>query len=138
MKSANHHRLAAVSVALVDPQAGAFLLVKRGKPPAMGQWAFPGGRMELGESVEDAARRELLEETGLAAGALAVLDTVDVGQDPGPYFTITVMHGTGSGVPVAGDDAAEASWFTLDAVRQMDVTSSTLALVERLAAFKQV
>jgi 8-oxo-dGTP diphosphatase len=46
--------------------AGKVLLVKRGRPPAKGQWAIPGGTVNLGESLQEAAQREILEETGIA------------------------------------------------------------------------
>ena len=55
---------------------GQVLLVRRANPPDQGRWAFPGGKIELGERIEDA--RELFEETGVTAEPLTVFDAVDV------------------------------------------------------------
>jgi ADP-ribose pyrophosphatase YjhB (NUDIX family) len=67
----------AASVAIL--KAGRFLLVKRGHPPAEGLFAFPGGKLEPGETPEQAARRELFEETGLKAGDLRLWKVIDLG-----------------------------------------------------------
>ena len=73
----------AVSVALL--RGNRLLLVRRGQAPSRGFYAFPGGRVEPGEALEAAARRELAEETGLAAGALAPLVKVHVEGDSVDY-----------------------------------------------------
>ena len=65
----------AVSVALLRGER--VLLVRRGRAPAMGLFAFPGGRVEAGETLEDAVRRELREETGLEAEAIAPVSISD-------------------------------------------------------------
>ena len=63
---ASPDEIAAVSVAVT--RAGKALLVRRGRAPAKGLYAFPGGKVEPGETLEQAARRELMEETGLNVG----------------------------------------------------------------------
>jgi len=64
-----------IGVAVLRP--GAALLVRRGTPPNVGAWSLPGGAQELGETAEQAARRELMEETGLTVGALHLAGVVD-------------------------------------------------------------
>jgi len=54
-----------VGVGVVVWKADKFLLIQRGKQPRLGQWSIPGGRQELGETVQETAIREVLEETGL-------------------------------------------------------------------------
>src|SRR5690606_4494893 len=97
--------LPAVSVALRREHR--LLLVRRGRAPSLGYYAFPGGRVEAGETLEEAARRELAEETGLAAGSLSPLLRVHVEGDDMDY-DLQVFFGLHmDGEPVAADDAAE-------------------------------
>ena len=96
------------------------LLIRRGKAPRAGTWSIPGGRQELGETLMAAARREVLEETGVrAGGALSFLDVVDsLTRDPdGRVTAITTAWWTtwGSGErrrPKAASDAADARWVS--------------------------
>jgi 8-oxo-dGTP diphosphatase len=95
------------------------LLVRRANPPDAGLWGFPGGKIEFGETVKDAATRELLEETAVHAEAQDVLTTLDVlvrdtgGDVRQHYILIAVQCRWISGEPVAGDDALEARWFPI-------------------------
>ena len=66
-----------VGIGIVVIKPSAVLLVRRGRPPGMGEWSLPGGAQELGERAEEAARRELLEETGLQVGPLHLAANVD-------------------------------------------------------------
>ena len=94
------------------------LLIKRRNQPFKGQWAIPGGFVGLDEELEDAAQRELREETGLAGVELQQLHTFGkCGRDPrGRQITI-VFAGIAQKCAAkirAGDDAAEARWFGID------------------------
>jgi ADP-ribose pyrophosphatase YjhB (NUDIX family) len=124
----------AVSVALL--RAGEVLLVRRGRAPSRGLYAFPGGRIEPGETVEEAARRELIEETGLAAGDLAVLAEVAIEgeRDDCPVrYRLTVMTGTWvGGEAVAADDAEAAGWYGLDELEKLPITLSVLEIAREL------
>lgn len=95
------------------------LLVRRGKPPFQGRWALPGGFLDLGEELEDAARRELREETGLEVEHLEQIGAFGrIGRDPRGR-TITIVYGAfaPAGAEVrGGDDADEARWFSLGAL----------------------
>lgn len=95
------------------------LLIRRKKDPFAGKWALPGGFVDEGETLTDAARRELREETGIAAAELEQLYTAgDPGRDPRGW-TISVVYLARVDAdhlkPVAADDAAEVGWFSLDA-----------------------
>lgn len=123
----------AVSVAAVSGDR--VLLVRRGRAPARGLYAFPGGRVEPGESLETAARRELAEETGLLAERLARLDEMLLGGGPNDVrlYRLTVFRADRvSGRLRAGDDAAEVAWYSLEAMRGLPMTGSTLTVARRL------
>lgn len=125
--------IAAVSAACVRDDR--VLLVLRGRAPAKGLHAFPGGRVEPGETLETAMRRELREETGLEAVRWAPFREVHLGAtEPGPpVYSLTVFLVTEArGALVAGDDAAAAGWFTLDEAERLPITPSTLAVVREL------
>lgn len=88
------------------------LLIKRGNPPYQGQFALPGGFVDVGELVEDACRRELLEETGVKAGKLTLIGVYsDPKRDPrGHSVAVAFLTRIRSAVATAGDDAAAAEW----------------------------
>jgi 8-oxo-dGTP diphosphatase len=91
---------------------GRVLLVRRKFPPFQGCYALPGGFVEIGETVEDAARRELAEETGVKVGRLQLLGVYsDPGRDPRGHTCSVVFLGRAPRAEVkAGDDAAAAEW----------------------------
>jgi 8-oxo-dGTP diphosphatase len=94
------------------------LLICRKKPPHQGTWALPGGFIEMEETLEASARRELAEETGVRTGKLVQLATFgDPGRDPRGR-TISVVYlarvNASQVKPRAGDDAAEVGWFSLN------------------------
>jgi 8-oxo-dGTP diphosphatase len=94
------------------------LLIRRKKDPFAGSWALPGGFVDENERLGDAARRELVEETGLAAGDLEQLYTAgDPGRDPRGW-TVSVVYlarvDAAQLAPVAADDAEAVEWFPLD------------------------
>lgn len=102
----------AVGAVIVDG-AGRILLIQRGREPSRGRWSVPGGKVEAGESLEEATVREVLEETGLAVSIERELWTVEVPTGDGRLYEI---HGFASesvgGTLHAGDDADDARWFT--------------------------
>ena len=94
------------------------LLVRRGKPPRMGEWSIPGGAQHVGETAEACARRELLEEAGIEVGRLhlaVVVDALNQDAEGRTRFHYTIIDFAGewvSGEPIAGDDVSEARWFS--------------------------
>ncbi len=117
------------------------LLVRRANPPDAGRWGFPGGKIEQGEEIMDAAIRELSEETGVRAVADKVFTAVDAfdlddnGKLRQHFILIAVLCHWISGEPVAGDDALEARWFRLDELDKPDLALSLdVASVARYAA----
>lgn len=89
------------------------LLIKRKQAPFAGSWALPGGFVDMEESLESAASRELREETGMEGVALIQLHTFgDPGRDPRGRTISVVYFGVVSepSKPCAGDDAREAAW----------------------------
>lgn len=106
------------------------LLIRRGRPPCKGEWAFPGGFVEQGETVEHAAARELFEETGVKALSFSL---VGVFSEPGRNprgWTVTAAFKAKvdrSAIRAVGmDDAAEAAWFRLAFRREGDALHLTL------------
>ncbi|MDI6026440.1 NUDIX hydrolase [Corticibacterium sp. UT-5YL-CI-8] len=124
----------AVSVALV--RGDTVMLVRRGHAPSKGLYAFPGGRVEQGETLEEAARRELLEETGLETADLRPVREIVIDsrrEDKSFFYRLTVFTGNHiGGEPVAGDDADEASFLTMEQMQALPLTDSTLEIVIEL------
>jgi 8-oxo-dGTP diphosphatase len=107
-----------VGVLAVVMHGDSVLVVRRANPPLSGRWGFPGGVLELGETVAQGAMRELFEETGVtaqAAGPLTVIDTIDRDEEGRVRFHYTLVAVIGhwrSGEGVPGDDADEVAWLT--------------------------
>ena len=101
-----------VDCVVFDPD-GRVLLVRRGHEPFKGDYALPGGFVDIGETVEDGCRRELREETGLNVGDLRLVGVYsDPSRDPRGHTVSVVFLAelTTAQDPVAGDDAASAEW----------------------------
>ena len=109
-----------VGVGVVVLRGAEVLLVRRGAPPHRGRWSIPGGKQERGETVRDAARREIREETGVEIALVGLVDVVDgirrdeTGAAVSHYTLIDFAAEWVSGEGFVGDVAVEARCTPLD------------------------
>ncbi|MBP7063590.1 NUDIX hydrolase [Ferrovibrio sp.] len=117
------------------------LMIKRGRPPRAGIWSLPGGGQDLGETVEQGIRRELREETGVEVellGLVAVIDSVQRDAEGRVLYHYTIVDYAArwaSGEVVAGDDAADAAWFSLEELAGLHLWEETLRVIEQSRRF---
>jgi 8-oxo-dGTP diphosphatase len=109
--------------AVIKDEAGRILLIKRGHEPGKGLWSVPGGRIEPGETDEQAVIREIREETGLEVNCGSLLGAIERPGIGGTILQIRDYHAVVTGGQLAaGDDAADARWLTLQEVSELDST----------------
>jgi 8-oxo-dGTP diphosphatase len=128
-----------LGVSTVVQHADGVLLVKRAKPPFRDVWAFPGGKVEFGEALKAAARREVLEETGLDVEIEEQIDRAEILQShetagvAAHHYVLIVFAGRYiGGEPTAGDDAEEARWLRAEELRSVETTPDTARILARL------
>ena len=116
------------------------LLIQRNKEPNKGQWSIPGGRQMLGETAAEAARRELLEETGVKVDRLLLVDVVDAiipdveGKIKYHYTLVDYMGQWQSGESRPGDDAKEVRWVLLNQLSSYSLLEKTMNIIQKAAA----
>ena len=120
-----------VAVGVVVRRGDEILLVQRGKPPHHGSWSIPGGHLRFGETISDAATREVREECGVEIQLLdARLVLNRIGRDGAGiqyhFVIIDLLADWVSGNPVAGDDADAVMWVRPDEIPKLE-TSPGLA-----------
>ena len=116
-----------------------FLLVRRGRPPVEGMYAFPGGRVQPDETLEEAALRELREETGLLGSQPVLHGRFELpggggNETEGSGFLLSafvVEVGEGQ-VAIAGDDAAAVGWYTAEEARSLPMPESVRTCIDTL------
>lgn len=127
-----------VAVGVIIRDDDRIVLIRRDKEPSRGRWTFPGGAVELGESLHDAARREAWEETGLhvAVGELAtVIDNLvrdEEGRVRYHYVIVDYMARPLEGILRPGSDVSDVRWFTLTDLDGLDMTEKAGALARQL------
>ena len=118
------------------------LLIQRNKEPNKGQWSIPGGRQMLGETAAEAARRELLEETGVKVDRLLLVDVVDAiipdveGKIKYHYTLVDYMGRWQSGNSRPGDDAQEVRWVSLNELSSFSLLEKTMNIIQKATAMK--
>ena len=126
-----------VGVHVVVCKEGQILLVKRGGEPYKGMWGVPGGQVELGETVYEAAKRELLEECSIEIEIEGVLDIEDLiirdENDRVQYHIIGIylLAQHRSGDVKAQSDAADVRWFATDELAGLDITPPSRNMLNR-------
>jgi 8-oxo-dGTP diphosphatase len=116
------------------------LLIRRDQPPAKGAWSVPGGLVELGESAEDAVRREVKEEAGIDVevgpilGLFEPVEFDDDGRIRYHFIVIDFLAHYRSGVLRSGDDAAAARWVRPSDLAAYKLLSVTQEMIERALA----
>lgn len=129
-----------VGVGAVVFRGDRVLLVKRGRAPRQGVWTFPGGLVEIGETIFQAAQRELREETGIIAtpvDTVTVYEIIDRDEEERVryhYIVLEVLLLYEGGAPRPGDDAEDVRWFPLDALDDPAVGPGVKEVVEKALA----
>ena len=128
-----------VGVGVVVLRGEQVLLIRRGKPPRLGGWSLPGGAQEVGETVHEAARREVMEETGVDIEVLGLVDVVDSIRKDGDgrviqhYTLVDLCAAWRAGEPKAGGDAMAAAWMPLAEISTLGLWTETDRII-RMAA----
>ena len=124
-----------VGVGAVVFHDGAVLLVERRNPPCANEWAIPGGKVRLGETLQQAAEREILEETGIhikAGEPVYAFDLIERDADGNVqwhYAIIDLEAKYLGGKAHAGDDATATGWFRPEDLAQITVNAATRQLL---------
>jgi len=127
------HPRAVVAVgAIVIDRDGHILLIRRAQAPSLGAWTLPGGRVRVGESLEEAVVREVREETALETRVIDRLGAVTIVRE-GTVYEIHehLVVPVGSSVPRAGDDAADVRWVVRGELDALGVDKDAIAVVDR-------
>lgn len=126
-----------VGVGAIILQQGRVLLVRRGKPPLVGEWSLPGGVLECGETLREAAAREACEETGLIVEPGELLGVYErvTRDEAGPvryhYVLIDFLCRVAGGELRAGSDAADARWFAPGELDGLNLPQDTREVIRK-------
>ena len=126
-----------LGVAALIFEGDRILMARRGQQPLMGLWSLPGGLVEAGESLENALRREIREETGLEIrplGVLEIFERIMRDADGAPeyhYVLLDYICRVTGGALCAGDDVSSVEWVRRGDLPNLTITEGTLAVIEK-------
>ena len=118
------------------------LLIRRGRPPRLGEWSLPGGAQSVGETVQVTAFREVLEETGVSIQNPQFLEVVDsiIKDDDGRvkfhYTLIDYWANWESGTPEGADDAQHAEWVSFHKLGELGLWTKTVEVIEKARSLR--
>ncbi len=137
MLSREYPNFPLIGVGAVIVQNELVLLIRRGMEPAKGEWSIPGGLVNVGETLRDAAIREVLEETGLLIEPFQLVELVDrifkddLGRVRYHYVLADFLCHVRGGSLLAGSDAIEAKWFCRDELEELNLAEITLNVITK-------
>jgi ADP-ribose pyrophosphatase YjhB (NUDIX family) len=126
-----------VGVGAVVVRDGRALIVRRAHEPRKGEWSLPGGMLDLGESLADAVRREVREETGLDVEVGPIIETFDRVHRDGDgriryhFVIVDFVCWSNNGDAIAGSDAEAVAWVTADEIERYGVNQHAGAVIVR-------
>lgn len=132
-----------VGVGGVVIRDGRALLIKRGGPPLQGQWSIPGGTLELGESLQEGVRRELLEETGIEVKVLDLIEVFDrifrdaSGKIQYHFVIVDYLCEALSGEASPASDVTHTAWVTQEDLQAYNLTEAATRVLTRAYAMRK-
>jgi 8-oxo-dGTP diphosphatase len=132
------HPIPGVGALIID--GNRILLVERGKEPLTGYWSLPGGILEVGETLDQAIRREVLEETGLVIEPVCIVEIFErimhdaEGKTEYHYVLVDYLCRVTGGLLAAADDASRAEWFERESLASLKLTEGTLPVIDKAFA----
>jgi ADP-ribose pyrophosphatase YjhB (NUDIX family) len=128
-----------VGVGAIVWRGNEVLMIRRANPPRAGQWSLPGGAQELGETIAEAAKREVFEETGLDIAVTDVVTVIDMierdanGKIRFHYVLVDVNAEWVAGEPKAATDAQDVCWISVEGLNTLGLWSETHRVIELAA-----
>lgn len=135
MANSNKYRFPILGVGALVMKNDEILLVQRGHAPMAGEWAVPGGKVEYGETMAAAVRREIREETGIDVETGEMVYMFESIAEDGSYHYVVFDYLARAIEPIppliAADDALDARWVSLSELSSLPVSKPTLDLIKK-------